>query len=132
MRPESRARERAFLFAYASEMGGNPSSDIIDEMGKEERDVVLNFSNLLFEGIKTNKEAIDEKITAYLKNWTIERLRSVDRVILRLAIYEMLYFQKTPIKVIFDEYIELAKRYGDTDSGNFVNAVLAAIYKDNG
>ncbi len=131
MRPESIARERAFLFVYAADMGGSASQGMSDLIGTEEREDVLAFSKSLFEGMNSHREAIDQKITGYLKNWTLERLRAVDRSLLRIAVYEMLYFRKTPAKVIFDEYTELAKKYGDTDSGNFVNAVLDAIYKDS-
>ncbi len=87
---------------------------------------------MLFEGMNRQKRDIDQTISSYLRNWTLERIRAVDRCLLRVAVYEMLYYRKTPARVIFDEYIELAKRYGDTDSGNFVNAVLDAVYKDKG
>ncbi|MCX7944782.1 MAG: transcription antitermination factor NusB [Deltaproteobacteria bacterium] len=130
MRPESRARERAFLCAYAVDMKGSISPDIIKELQKDDSEEVKSFSDMLFTGMSSRIPQIDNIIGRHLKNWTVERLSSVDRSLLRVAVYEMLYYKKTPPKVIFDEYVELAKRYGDTDSGSFVNAVLDAIYKD--
>lgn len=129
MRPESLARERAFLLAYASDMEGSLSGELISELQKETTEEVLLFSETLYSGMKANQKEIDEIIQRYLKNWTLERLRAVDRSILRIAIYELIFYKKTPEKVVFDEYIELAKRYGDTDSSSFINGVLDSVYK---
>ncbi len=131
MRPESRARERALLSSYAFDMQGSVSDDIIKELQKDDLDEIKDFADILVSGMNNRIQEIDAIITKYLKNWTIERLRTVDRCILRLALFEMLYYKKTPVKVIFNEYVELAKRYGDTDSGSFVNAILDSVYKDN-
>jgi len=132
MRPESRARERAFLYAYALDMEGSLVPEMLCELQKDDSPDVKEFAEMLFEGMNRQKRDIDQTISSYLRNWTLERIRAVDRCLLRVAVYEMLYYRKTPARVIFDEYIELAKRYGDTDSGNFVNAVLDAVYKDKG
>jgi N utilization substance protein B len=81
--------------------------------------------------MNAHQKRIDEIIGNHLKNWTLERLNTVDRCVLRIALYELLFYKKTPPKVVLNEYTELAKRYGDTDSASFVNAVLDSIYKDN-
>ncbi|MGB9599223.1 MAG: transcription antitermination factor NusB [Myxococcota bacterium] len=128
---ESRARERAFLFAFAKDMEGNIPDNMVEELNIDDLVEVKTFAGLLFEGMNRHIESIDETISRYLKNWTIERLRAVDRCILRVALYELLFYKKTPAKVVMDEYTELAKRYGDTDSASFVNAVLDSVYRDN-
>lgn len=130
MRFESRARERAVLFAYASDMEGSLSTDMISELQKEDSLEVKRLADTLFEGMNREKKVIDALIGSHLKNWTVERLAAIDRSILRIAVYELLYYNKTPAKVVFDEYVELAKKYGEKDSGGFVNAILDAIYKD--
>lgn len=128
---ESRARERAFLFSFAKDMDGNIPTDMIEELNRDDTDEVKEFANILFDGMNTHQKRIDEIISNHLKNWTIERLNAVDRCVLRIALYELLFYKNTPAKVVLDEYTELAKRYGDTDSASFVNAVLDSIYKDN-
>ncbi len=79
--------------------------------------------------ISKKKNEIDSIIERHAKNWTLERIHIVDRNILRIAIFEMLY-SKTPPKVCIDEAVELAKRYGDKDSYRFINGILDSIMKE--
>ncbi len=80
--------------------------------------------------IKENLDKIDEIISSKLVKWTFDRLNSVDRNILRLGTYELLYEDDIPIEVTLDEMIKLAKRYGTENSGKFVNGVLDRIAKE--
>ena len=81
-------------------------------------------------GIEKNLEEIDNLIKANLKeNWKIERISKIDLSILRLAIYEIKY-KEIPYKVAINEAVELAKKYGEDTSGNFINGVLANIIKE--
>ncbi|PLV60140.1 transcription antitermination factor NusB [Thermotoga sp. KOL6] len=82
-------------------------------------------------GIKENLEKIDELISRYLERWTLDRLSAVDRNILRLGCYELLYEKDVPIEVTIDEAIEIAKRYGTENSGKFVNGILDRIAKEH-
>jgi len=75
------------------------------------------------------KEEIDKTIAEYLINWDFERVSYIDRSVLRLGTYELLYEADVPIEVTLDEMIEIAKRYGTEDSGKFVNGVLDRIAK---
>ena len=80
-------------------------------------------------GIEKNLEEIDNHIKANLKeNWKIERISKIDLSILRLAIYEIKY-KEIPYKVAINEAVELAKKYGEDTSKNFVNGILASIVK---
>ncbi|MDK2839385.1 MAG: transcription antitermination protein NusB [Thermosipho sp. (in: thermotogales)] len=81
------------------------------------------------EGIKKTIESLDEIISKYLQNWTLDRLSVTDRNILRLGTYELLYVDDVPIEVTLDEMIELGKTYGTENSGKFVNGVLDRIAK---
>lgn len=84
------------------------------------------------DGVLNNQVSIDETIKQYLENWTLERIANVDRNILRLATYEMIYGQAddVPVNVAIDEAVEIAKLYGDDQSGRFVNGLLSKI-KEN-
>lgn len=86
----------------------------------------------LVDGVLNNQVSIDETIKQYLENWTLERIANVDRNILRLATYEMIYGQAddVPVNVAIDEAVEIAKLYGDDQSGRFVNGLLSKI-KEN-
>lgn len=82
-------------------------------------------------GIEKNKEAIENSIKSNLKsNWKIERVSKVDLAILKLAIYEIKYTD-LPFKVVINEAVELAKKYGVDTSSKFVNGMLASIIKEN-
>ena len=74
-----------------------------------------------------NISEIDKKIAENLDNWVIERLNSVDKAILRLSVYSLLYQKDTPAPIVIDEAINLAKDFGTDDSYKFVNAVLDSI-----
>jgi len=81
-------------------------------------------------GIKSKINEIDEIIQKYLENWTLDRLSVVDRNLLRLGTYELLFVPDVPIEVTIDEIIELGKTFGTENSGKFVNGVLDKIAKD--
>jgi transcription antitermination protein NusB len=79
-------------------------------------------------GAVEKMEEIDEEIKKYLENWTIERLANVDRNLLRLSVYELLYCQdEVPANVVIDEAVEIAKLYGDEHSSKFINGVLSKV-----
>lgn len=88
------------------------------------------FANELVSGVVDNIEEIDPYITKYAPEWPIDQITTVDRNILRLAIYEMIVNGNVPAKVAINEAIELAKAFGGESSGRFVNGVLGAIFKD--
>jgi N utilization substance protein B len=78
----------------------------------------------LFEGTWRRKEYLDELITRYAENWEMDRMAVIDRNILRLATFEIANMPETPISVIIDEAVEIAKKYSTQDSGKFVNGIL--------
>ena len=79
--------------------------------------------------IINNQEEIDNIITIHAPEWPVEKLNKVDLAILRLAIYELIVAKKNPPKVIIDEAVELAKRYGTETTSKFINGVLGSIIK---
>ncbi len=87
------------------------------------------FAIQLVSGVLDHLPDINQTIQQHLKHWSPNRLSRVDRNILRLATYELLYLSNTPATVVLNEAIEIAKRYGSEDSGAFVNGVLDQIQK---
>ncbi len=91
----------------------------------------FDYAQRLVTGTLEHRTAIDKMITRYAENWRIERMPTIDRNILRLAIYEMLHESSVPRVVIVDEAIELAKRFGSEHSGRFVNGLLDGVLQAN-
>jgi N utilization substance protein B len=85
------------------------------------------FAMQLIDGVAAEIPGLDARISATLEHWSITRLSRVDHNILRLALFELLHMDEIPARVTIDEAIELAKSYGDHDSGRFVNGVLDEI-----
>lgn len=83
------------------------------------------FFEQVVRGTVENQEAIDASLAEKLENWSLNRLGKVDRTILRLAVYELLYTPDTPQSVVMNEAIELSKTFGDDKSSKFVNGVLS-------
>jgi N utilization substance protein B len=86
------------------------------------------FSILLIEGAWLNRHEIDRVISDCSENWSISRMSKVDRSILRMAVYELLYCDDIPPKVTLNEAIDLGKTYGSENSGSFINGILDALY----
>ena len=117
---------------YAHEMSGNPVEDIVADMilKCDEEEHVKRFAQDLLRRAVENKERCDELIMAKAHNWDFERIAVIDKLIMRLAICEFLYFDDIPSKVSIDEAIEIAKKYSTEKSGQFINGILDAILID--
>lgn len=87
------------------------------------------FFETLVKGTLTNKSNIDEQLEVQLENWKLSRLPKLERTVLRLAVYELMYNEDAPSKVVINEAIELCKTFGDEKSAKFVNGVLSKFTK---
>ncbi|MGE0639161.1 MAG: transcription antitermination factor NusB [Thermoanaerobaculia bacterium] len=94
-----------------------------------EIDEAFAYARRIVEGVHRDLEAIDGKIRSQADNWRLERMPSVDRNILRLAVYELVHEPDIPKLVVLDEAVELAKRYGSEQSSRFVNGLLDGILR---
>jgi N utilization substance protein B len=125
------SREIALQLLYSQEITGDPLKVVIELFEKAgfrtNPSEVPEFSKLLLVDSKANQENIDDMIRSVLEHWQLERVSFIDRTILRLACAEMMYHDDIPPKVSINEYIEIAKRYGDKDSPSFINGVLDAV-----
>lgn len=130
----SAAREQAFKLLYSLEIQKEnlqeqielyfENEDISDEKTKQYINDVVN-------GIENNLSEIEKKISENLKkDWKLDRISKINLVLLKLAIYEIVYTE-TPYKVVINEVVELAKKYGDDTSPNFINGILASIVKES-
>lgn len=95
--------------------------------GEPDRAASWLYAREIVDGVVDHQDEIDELISSYAQGWTIERMPNVDRAVLRLASWEMLYNPEVPSAVAIDEAIELAKLYSTEDSARFVNGVLGKI-----
>ncbi len=94
----------------------------------ELNDNVRPFFELILEGIINNLSGIDELISKGSNNWKLSRMSGVDRNVMRIAVFEMLYCDDIPEKVSINEAIDIGKKYGTRDSGSFINGVLDSIH----
>lgn len=88
---------------------------------------VITFARELADGVLEHKAAIDTHISDVAKNWDVSRMASIDRTVIRMATYELLYCKDVPVSVIINEAVEIAKEYSTYDSGKFVNGLLDKI-----
>lgn len=133
MTRRSRGREVALQLLYQREQNPKIDRAALEEFARErlKDEPIRKFCLFLFDGVVEKQADIDAKIAAAAENWRIARMPTVDRNILRLGAFELLFMQDTPAPVAFDEAIELARRYGSADSTAFVNGVLDRLRKDN-
>ncbi|MFH1084021.1 MAG: transcription antitermination factor NusB [Pseudomonadota bacterium] len=125
-----RARELAVQVLFHLEFSpGDPSEifDLICENFNAPKSI-RDFSRKLVLGVWEEKETLDRVIAQASRNWRIERMARLDRSILRLAAFEMMFVQDIPAKVSIDEAVELGKKFGSEDSGRYINGVLDNIY----
>lgn len=125
------AREYALQMLYQSEVGGASMPDVVAHFWQREEvpEDVRRFAERLALGTINDLPEIDRLLRESIENWRLERLGTVDRSVLRLAVHEFLHEPDTPRIVIIDEAIELAKRFGGEESGQFVNGILDALRK---
>ena len=130
----SLAREETFKLLYSLEIQKENLKEQMEvylENAEISDENTMNYMKDIVEGIDKNISKIEEKISENLKkDWKIERISKINLVLLKLAIYEILYTE-TPVKVVINEAVELAKKYGDDTSPNFVNGILASIVKES-
>ena len=117
------ARERALSLLYEADAKGTPVASVLDELPLP----VDSFAVDLVNGVDTRRSEIDAYITKYARDWSIDRMPVVDRVVLELAIYELCHRPDIPTAAVLSEAVELAKQYSTEDSGRFVNGLLASV-----
>ena len=126
-----RARELALQLLYQFELTGASLAEMQRdfEEWKGAPPAVRDFAQGLASGVLDNLEEVDSELEKQTAHWRVDRLAAVDRNILRLALYELVFQSETPHAVVIDEAIEIAKRFGAEESARFVNGVLDGFVK---
>ncbi|MDT0379079.1 transcription antitermination factor NusB [Streptomyces sp. DSM 42041] len=136
MAARNKARKRAFQILFEADQRGSAVTDVLADWIRHARSdprqpPVGEYTMELVEGYAEHAERIDELLSTYSVGWTLDRMPDVDRSILRLGAYELLWSQETPDAVVLDEAVQLAKEFSTDDSPSFVNGLLGRL-KDLG
>ena len=132
MRKRTLARESALKILYQAEITRRDIDFAARKYWSEVEKVdhnVQEFTNRLTTGIESKIRDIDSKISQYATNWQLKRMAVIDRNILRIGVFELLFTEDIPPKVTINEAVELAKKYGDLESSKFVNGILDKMHK---
>jgi N utilization substance protein B len=126
----SKARKRALDLIFAAEAQGLPVEDLLNSQVEDGEGPSNEYTLTLVRGVHENAARLDELISRYAEGWTIDRLPAVDRNVLRLGIYELLYVDDVPDAVAVSEAVNLARDLSTDESPSFVNGVLASVSRD--
>lgn len=132
MRKRTLARECALQVLYQLDITGDKPEVALDNFWSNRREKEIDaglkeFSLSLVRGVMENLEEIDQGIVRYAANWQLKRMAVVDRNIMRLGCFELLFRDDIPPKVSINEAVELAKKFSGLESGKFVNAILDKV-----
>jgi N utilization substance protein B len=128
MSARSKARKRALDLIYASEMRNRSAVEALEEQAEDHQ--VNEYTAELVRGVAEHRARLDEVISSYVQGWTLDRLPAVDRNVLRLATYEVLYVDDVPDAVAVSEALNLVRDLSTDESPAFVNGVLGNIVRD--
>ena len=126
MSARSKARKRALEIIYAAEVRGRSAVEEMTEGGE----VNNPWTETLVRGVDEHRERIDEVIGSHSEGWSLARMPAVDRNVLRIGVYEIVYVDEVPDAVAVSEAVNLAKELSTDDSPAFVNGVLGAVVRD--
>ncbi|KAA9151459.1 transcription antitermination factor NusB [Microbacterium lushaniae] len=132
MSARTKARKRALDILFSADVRGEDISTVLAAEAKRAANEPARESSWLYareivDGVIDNHDDIDEQITTFAKDWSLARMPAVDRALLRIGTWEILYNDEVPVAVAIDEAVELAKEFSTDDSGAFVHGVLARI-----
>lgn len=122
------ARELALQALYGTEVGHRPPDEMLTEtLAGTQVSEARSFVRDLVLGTLENRDEADAVIAPLLEGWSLERLPTIDRIVLRMSVFELRHRKETPPAVVVNEAVELAKKFSTEDSGRYVNGVLARI-----
>jgi len=132
----TKARKRALDILFQADVRGEELPIMLATEAKRaasepDRQASWLYARDIVDGVIDNREAIDEQITTFAKDWSLQRMPAVDRALLRIGTWEILFNDDVPTAVAIDEAVELAKEFSTDDSGSFVHGVLARIARSS-
>ncbi|WP_406250420.1 transcription antitermination factor NusB [Microbacterium sp. M] len=136
MGARTKARKRALDILFSSDVRGDAIGITLAAEAKRAasepaREASWLYAREIADGIVDHQDEIDEQITTHSRDWKLERMPAVDRALLRIAVWEILYNDQVPTAVAIDEAVELAKEFSTDDSGAFVHGVLARVARSS-
>jgi len=125
-------REAALQIIYLADLTQLAPQDAPDPVWSQDPlpPRAKSFAKHLAEGVHQNLEAIDPLIRKYAENWELHRMATIDRCLLRLAAFELVYDHETPVSVVINEALEIAKKYSTAESSKFVNGILDKLKQE--
>ena len=137
MSARSKARKRALDILFQADVRGDELPSTLAAEAKRAanepaREASWLYAREIVDGVIDNREAIDEQITTFAKDWSLARMPAVDRAVLRIGVWEILYNDEVPDAVAISEAVEAATVLSTDDSAGFVNGLLAAISHSKG
>jgi N utilization substance protein B len=126
----TKARKRALDLLYASELRGESAIEALDRAIAEGEGPTNEYTSELVRGVSEHQPRIDEVLSSYAQDWTLDRMPAVDRNVLRLGIFELLYADDVPDAVAVSEAMALVRDLSTDDSPQFVNGVLGAVLRN--
>jgi N utilization substance protein B len=128
----TKGRKRAVDALYAAELRDEMATELLEATkesvaDRQNQDEIFNFANGLVIGVLSNQQEIDDLISTLSQNWPMNRMPAVDRSILRVATFELVFTSETPAPVVIAEAVELAGELSTEDSPSFINGLLASI-----
>ena len=127
MSTRSKARKAALDFLYESDIRGKSADELLQKRKNELEYLIRDYTELLVQGVENKRNRIDEIISMRAKDWDLDRMPVVDRNILRVGVFELLWGSDLPEEVAISESVELAKTLSTEDSATYINGVLAGI-----
>ena len=120
-----------FSMLYSEDLEVNEAiENVLEHYDEQSSQEIPQYLEVVVTGVKEHQEELDKIIEKHLKRWTVSRIAKTDLVILRLALFEMLYISDIPAKVSLNEALEIAKTYSDDESRRFVNGVLSSAMNE--
>ena len=124
------ARELALRLLFQMDVGNAPLEDVLASLDQRPQHAeTIEFARRLLEGAVAERAVIDEVLERYAREWSLDRMASVDRNVLRIATYEILFLPEIPPSVSVDEAVEMVKKYSTAESGKFVNGILGNLVR---
>lgn len=135
MSARSKARKRALDALFAADLTGEGALEALKRTESESREresqtAIFDYAETLVSGYLANKDRIDSRLQGLAEGWTLERMPNVDRAILRIAAWELLYNEDIPSEVAIAEAVSLASELSTDESPKFINGILARLAKD--
>ena len=130
MAARSKARKRALDLLYASDLRGEAVTDALDRSVEDGEGPGNPYTTELVRGVAEHLARIDEVLASYAEGWTLDRMPAVDRNVLRLGVYELLYVDDVPDAVAVSEAMSLVRDLSTDESPQFVNGILGAVLRD--